>query len=105
MYCASPASAAGRTLTATSRLSFPSRARYTSPIPPAPKGARISYGPKRSPVLNGIAVLSFYSKRTDPHSQHRNRTPIHPFHRKCDRIALLYGAEHVKQRQVVIGGR
>ena len=33
---------AGRTLTATSRPSCASRARYTSPIPPAPSGARIS---------------------------------------------------------------
>ena len=32
----------GRILMATSRSSFVSRARYTSPIPPAPMGARIS---------------------------------------------------------------
>jgi hypothetical protein len=31
-----------RTLIATSRPSFVSRARYTSPMPPAPTGARIS---------------------------------------------------------------
>src|SRR5215468_7027326 len=41
--------AAGRILIATSRLSRVSRARYTSPIPPAPRGARISYGPRRVP--------------------------------------------------------
>ena len=39
---ASPATASGRTLIATSRPSFGSLARYTSPIPPAPSGARIS---------------------------------------------------------------
>ena len=33
---------AGRTLMATSRFSTESRARYTSPIPPAPRGPRIS---------------------------------------------------------------
>ncbi len=33
---------AGRTLIATSRPRRVSRARYTSPIPPAPMGARIS---------------------------------------------------------------
>ncbi len=38
----SAASSAGSTLIATSRLRRSSRARYTSPIPPAPIGARIS---------------------------------------------------------------
>ena len=33
--------AAGKTFMATSRSSFVSRARYTSPMPPAPMGARI----------------------------------------------------------------
>jgi hypothetical protein len=36
------ATAAGSTLIATSRSSFESRARYTSPIPPAPRGDRTS---------------------------------------------------------------
>jgi hypothetical protein len=35
------------TLMATSRLSLGSRARYTSPMPPAPTGPRISDGPSR----------------------------------------------------------
>src|SRR5262249_5252076 len=39
-----------RTLIATSRLKRSSRARYTSPIPPAPSGERISYGPSRLPI-------------------------------------------------------
>src|SRR5262245_19303786 len=43
------ASRAGSTLTATSRPSRVSRARYTSPMPPAPSGWRISYGPRREP--------------------------------------------------------
>src|SRR5438270_8580354 len=41
----------GSTLIATSRLSFVSRARHTSPIPPAPIGATISYGPRRVPAV------------------------------------------------------
>jgi hypothetical protein len=40
--CASRATSSGKTLIATSRPSFESRARYTSPIPPAPIGERIS---------------------------------------------------------------
>ncbi len=39
---ASKESSLGRTLIATVRPSRVSRARYTSPIPPAPRGARIS---------------------------------------------------------------
>ena len=42
-------SSCGRTLMATSRPSRVSRARYTSPIPPAPMGPEISYGPSRAP--------------------------------------------------------
>ncbi len=37
-----PGEEIGQNLEATSRPSFVSRARYTSPIPPAPSGARIS---------------------------------------------------------------
>jgi len=39
---ASAENSAGSTLIATSRFNRSSRARYTSPIPPAPIGARIS---------------------------------------------------------------
>src|SRR5664280_603994 len=39
----------GRTLSATARSRRASFARYTSPIPPAPRGERISYGPSRVP--------------------------------------------------------
>src|SRR5262249_28395647 len=41
---------AGWTLSATSPPSRVSRARYTSPIPPAPSGASTSYGPSRDPA-------------------------------------------------------
>src|SRR3954468_20038198 len=43
-----------RTLIATVRSSRVSRARYTSPIPPAPSGATISYGPSFVPDVSGI---------------------------------------------------
>ena len=39
----------GRILIATVRSSRVSRALYTSPMPPAPRGERISYGPRRVP--------------------------------------------------------
>jgi hypothetical protein len=42
--------AAEQTFTATARPSRGSRARDTSPIPPAPIGPRISYGPSRVPA-------------------------------------------------------
>src|SRR5215510_11211521 len=45
----SRSNACGRIFRATSRLSRVSRPRYTSPVPPAPGGARISYGPSFVP--------------------------------------------------------
>ena len=47
----------GRTLIATPRSSRVSRARYTSPIPPAPSGERISYGPRRVPGASATAQV------------------------------------------------
>ena len=41
---ASVANESGRTLMATSRFSFVSRARYTSPMPPAPRAERFRTG-------------------------------------------------------------
>ena len=41
---------------ATSRWSVVSRARYTSPMPPAPSAATISYGPRRVPMLMSRGV-------------------------------------------------
>src|SRR5947208_15757896 len=47
---ASEPRSAGRTLIATSRLSRASRARHTSPMPPAPRREITSYGPSRPPA-------------------------------------------------------
>ena len=41
-----------------------SRARYTSPIPPAPSGAMISYESRREPVASCIGGLN-YTRRCD----------------------------------------
>src|ERR1700691_2876281 len=49
----------GRTLIATSRPSRVSRARYTSPMPPAPSGVRISYGPILVPAVSAIRVRHY----------------------------------------------
>ena len=42
---------------ATSRPSLLSRARYTSPIPPAPICARTSYEPRRVPEVKAITCF------------------------------------------------
>src|SRR5262245_31281858 len=52
----SPSRRVGSTLTATSRSSWWCRARYTSPMPPAPSGARISYAPIRLPVARAMGT-------------------------------------------------
>src|SRR5580704_16158017 len=48
---------AADTLMATSRLSRGSLARYTSPTPPAPINATMSYGPNRVPAERGISLI------------------------------------------------
>src|SRR5215472_2846771 len=52
----------GRTLTATSRPRRVSRARYTSPIPPAPSGESISYGPSLVPEVSPISARNYSLK-------------------------------------------
>ncbi len=54
----SAATCEGSTFTATSRFSFVSVARYTSPIPPSPIWAVTSYGPRQVPGVR--AKLSEY---------------------------------------------
>src|SRR5215813_14709792 len=44
------------TFRATMRSSRLSRALYTSPMPPAPRDARTSYGPRRVPGAKGIEL-------------------------------------------------
>src|SRR5579864_692199 len=46
------------TLIATSRPSRVSRARYTSPMPPAPMSARISYGPSLVPAGRDMSPVA-----------------------------------------------
>src|SRR6516164_8406162 len=46
-----------RRFTATMRPKRVSRAFQTSPMPPAPRGATISYGPSLSPTESGIGVI------------------------------------------------
>src|SRR5271170_3878256 len=55
----SRAKAAGKTLIATSRLSRASRARYTSPMPPAPTADTISYGPSFVPGVRAIRARNY----------------------------------------------
>src|SRR5262245_57548340 len=52
--------AVGSTLIATSRPRRGSRARYTSPIPPAPIADTISYGPRRAPGCSGTGMADNY---------------------------------------------
>src|SRR4029077_11909367 len=51
--CGDAMTPSGRTLMATTRSRRVSCARYTSPMPPAPIGLTISYGPRREPGVIG----------------------------------------------------
>jgi hypothetical protein len=53
---ASEANDSGRIVSATSRFSRVSRARYTSPMPPAPSRPVTSYGPIRAPISRAIRL-------------------------------------------------
>src|ERR1035438_1404911 len=56
------------TFSATSRPSFESAARYTSPIPPVPSGDRISYGPSLVPAVRAMRARN-YSLRNTLHAE------------------------------------
>src|SRR5437773_12048775 len=74
------------TLMATVRPRRVSRARYTTPMPPAPSGAWISYGPRRVPVERDIELsLRFYPIRGG------DRTPISTMGALSDIIVCLKG--------------
>src|SRR5262249_1037230 len=72
----SPDRAFGKTLIATSRPSLESWARHTSPIPPAPSGERISYGPRRvpAPIPNHQALIA-HSLRGQSDAAHQVSVP------------------------------
>src|ERR1035438_7103660 len=54
-----------KTLMATTRFRRLSRALYTSPMPPTPSGARISYGPSFVPEVSaiGAAIIACAAQR------------------------------------------
>jgi len=50
-------------------FSLVSRARYTSPMPPAPTGEAISYGPSLVPEVSAIDARNY-----SPYTSHRGPT-------------------------------
>src|SRR5579864_1633538 len=66
------------TLMATSRLSRVSRALYTSPMPPAPIGARISQGPSLSPTSRDMRFDQFYRSQVQSSGGALERTDADP---------------------------
>src|ERR1700726_1205872 len=58
---------AAETLMATSRPTRGSRARYTSPMPPAPSRPRTSYGPSFVPFARGISGQILLRKAVEKH--------------------------------------
>src|SRR5271168_3051704 len=57
---------AGSTLIAISRSNRVSRARYTSPMPPAPSGATISYGPSFVRGTRGMSGRDYNPRNLSP---------------------------------------
>src|SRR5437870_8611636 len=52
-----------------------SRARYTSPIPPAPTAATISYGPNLAPFVNCIYMANYTAVSGSLWSGRRDSNP------------------------------
>src|SRR6476646_1445542 len=69
------ANLAARTFSATVRFRRVSRARYTSPIPPAPSALTTSYGPSRVAGVRGTKAEPFYL--ADGLWRERLRSDIH----------------------------
>lgn len=63
LRAASEENCAGKILIATVRPRRVSRARYTSPIPPAPSGETISYGPRIAPRVRATVVKLYLPKQ------------------------------------------
>src|SRR5438093_10713703 len=63
LRAASEENCAGKILIATVRPRRVSRARYTSPIPPAPSGETISYGPSLAPRVRATGVKLYLPKQ------------------------------------------
>src|SRR3954470_23685739 len=74
--CASLVRAAGRTLMATVRSRRVSRAFQTSPIPPAPRGETISYGPRRVPDFTDIRIGAVYGAVRAPQPERAASAPL-----------------------------
>ena len=91
---ASAANASGRTLIATSRSSRVSRARYTSPMPPAPRAETISYGPKRAPGMRatGIAVDYMGGKQRNEITPERRRSGFRCHAARSENTRRLLGS-------------
>ena len=97
-------------LMATSRLSLVSRARYTSPIPPAPSAPVISYGPIRVPAGRDIAAgvyaisrgrLALTPKRRDRRDAYHS--PARPL--SCARTHALSRPERAQILAVAVSCR
>src|SRR6266850_3437567 len=62
LRAASEENCSGKILIATVRPRRVSRARYTSPIPPAPSGETISYGPSLAPRVSATGLKLYLAK-------------------------------------------
>lgn len=93
----------GRTLIATSRPKRGSRARYTSPIPPAPSGAGISYGSSFVPEVSAMRA-PHYSVRHPlvPSETGKFNCCDQRFHSKPPH--RLFASEQISLLKLLVGG-
>src|ERR1051325_11616807 len=88
---ASAARCGGRILIATSRPSRVSLARHTSPMPPAPSGARISKGPRRSPARNAERSRMLVAAMIAERASGAPRRAVERLEAQQDEVGLVLG--------------
>src|SRR5262249_11369144 len=85
----------GKILIATSRFNFASRPRYTSPIPPLPSNAVISYEPSCCPMVIAMKVAPII---TNP-SEGLQELPLHSTAVNASILFLGYGPSFIAFRE------
>src|SRR5215468_1481671 len=85
---------AGRILMATVRSNRVSLARYTSPIPPAPSGTPISYGPSLVPGAMGMSGAIITPEKLSGSSARSEGEGVRPYQTRSRRFSYqpFYGA-------------
>src|SRR5262245_43534134 len=89
----------GSTLMATVRSRRVSRARYTSPMPPAPRGASTSYGPSFAPLGKDMQGNRAARIAEETNESFRRRATTAPWHTEAMSVAEGSAVERLREAE------